>query len=159
MAFRIEPLQKAKNYAFLLLKFRLRSEKELYSRLKKKKFPEQIIKETILFLKDKGFIDDKVFAKTWIESRLKRPLGLKRIKTELNLKGIDKEIIESSIDEIKNSYSEVEIVTGIAQKRLSRLKGIEPAIAKRRLYTYLLRRGFSGEVVTDVVNQLCKQTD
>lgn len=151
-------LQRAKNYAFLLLKFRLRSEKEIYHRLKKKKFPEGIIQETLFFLRDKKFIDDNFFAKTWIESRLKKPLGLRRIREELKLKGLDKEIIDSQLSEIKKSYSEEESATKIAQQRLNKLKGIEPIKAKSRVYRYLLRRGFSPEIVIDVVNQLCKQT-
>jgi regulatory protein len=146
-------LQRAKNYAFLLLKFRLRSEKEIYQRLKKKKFPEGIIQETLFFLKDKRFIDDNFFAKTWIESRLKKPLGLRRIKIELRQKGIDKEIIDSELREIKKGYLEQEIVTKIAQQRLKKLKGIEPIKAKSRVYGYLLRRGFSPEIVIDVLNQ------
>jgi len=151
-------LQRAKNYAFLLLKFRLRSEKEIYQRLKKKKFPENIIQETLFFLRDKKFIDDIFFAKTWIESRLKKPLGLRRIKIELRQKGIDKEIIDSQLSEIKKGYSEQEIVIKTAQQRLNKLKGIEPIKAKSRVYGYLLRRGFSPEIVIDVLNQLCKQT-
>ena len=146
-------LQRAKNYAFLLLKFRLRSEKEIYQRLKKKKFPEGIIQETLFFLRDKKFIDDNFFAKTWIESRLKKPLGLRRIKQELKLKGLDKEIIDSQIGEIKKGYSEQEIVIKVARQRLSKLKGIEPVKAKSRVYGYLLRRGFSPEIVIDVLNQ------
>jgi regulatory protein len=150
----LQDLQRAKNYAFLLLKFRLRSEKEIYQRLKKKKFPENIIQETLSFLKAQKFIDDIFFAKAWIESRLKKPLGLRRIEQELKLKGLDKEVIDSQISEIKKSYSEEKIVIEIAQQRLNKLKGIEPTKAKNRVYGYLLRRGFSPEVVIDVINQL-----
>ncbi|MCX5701786.1 MAG: regulatory protein RecX, partial [Candidatus Omnitrophica bacterium] len=89
--------EKAREYAFLLLKFRTRSEHELWGRLKKKKFSPEIIKITLSFLKDKNFIDDNYFAKTWIDSRLKKPFGIRKIREELKLKGIDKEIIESQI--------------------------------------------------------------
>ncbi len=147
-------LQKAKDYAFLLLKFRLRSENELRQRLKKKKFDADIIEMTLLFLKDKGFIDDNYFAKTWIESRIKKPLGIRRLKAELSIKGINKAIIDTQIDEIKKSYSEEDIVGGIAKDRLNKLKGIDPQKAKKRVYAYLLRRGFSPEVVIDIINQL-----
>ena len=147
-----ETLQKARDYAFLLLKFRLRSEREIYARLKKKKFDEEIIKQTVSFLKNKGFIDDSVFAKAWIESRLKKPLGLRRIRQELNLKGVDKEIIDSQISEVKKDYPEEELVKKIAQERFKRLKGIEPRSAKRRVYTYLLRRGFSPETIINALN-------
>lgn len=152
-----QAIRKAKNYAFLLLKFRQRSEKELYHRLKKKNFREEVINQAISFLKDNGFIDDELFAKAWIESRLKRSLGLRKIQNELNLKGLDKKIIERQISEIKKFYSEEEIVNKIAKERFAKLKGIEPEIIKRRLYAYLLRRGFSSEVIVDAINQSCKQ--
>lgn len=148
----INALTKARAYAFLLLKFRLRSEKELYRRLKQKKFDEEIIKQTLSFLKDKSFIDDNSFARAWIASRIKRPLDLRRIKQELNLKGIDKDIINREISAIKNNYSEADIVKNIAQERLGKLKGIDPQKARRRLYTYLLRRGFSPEVIIDTLS-------
>lgn len=151
-----DAFQKAKEYAFLLLKFRLRSEKELLSRLKKKGFPEQVVKQTLGFLKEKGFIDDNLFAKSWIESRLKRPLGLRRIREELKLKGLAKEIIDSKISQAKKDYSEEDWVRRIAEDKFDKLKGVEPFNAKRRVYTFLLRRGFSPEIVIDVVNQLCK---
>ena len=152
------PLQKARNYAFLLLKFRLRSEKELYQRLKRKKFEEGVIRETLSFLKDKAFIDDRLFTKAWIESRIKRPLGLRRIRKELNLKGIPREIIDSEIIATKENYREEDVVDRIALQKFGQLKGIAPDKAKRRLYAYLLRRGFSPEIVMDAVNQLCKRT-
>lgn len=147
-----EALQKARDYAFLLLKFRLRSEKELCQRLKKKRFDEEIIRDTVSFLKDKGFIDDDLFAKAWIESRIKKPLGLRKIRQELNLKGMDKEIIDTQISEIKKNYPEEDLVKKIAKVRLGKLKDIEPASARRRVYAYLLRRGFSPEIIIDALS-------
>ncbi len=138
----------------MLLKFRLRSEEEIRKRLEKKKFDTQIIESTLSFLKDKGFIDDNYFAKAWVESRIKKPLGIRRLKQELRTKGIDKEIIESRINEIRKDYPEEEIVKQIAKEKLSKIKGIDPQKAKKRVYDYLLRRGFSPDIILDAVNQL-----
>lgn len=146
--------EKARAYAFLLLKFRLRSENELEARLKQKGFSEQISKDTVNFLKEKEFIDDRVFAKGWVASRLKRPFGLRRIKQELAQKGLDKEIIEDSLAQAKKDYKEGQIVRQLAGQRFSRLKGIEPQKARMRVYAYLLRRGFSPDIVNDIVKQL-----
>lgn len=143
--------QKARDYAFLLLKFRLRSEEEIYARLKRKKIPEETIRQTLTFLKEKGFVDDKLFAKNWLAFRIKRNLGLKRIKEELRIKGIKKEIIEEEVGAVKGHYCEADIVREVARQRLSRLKGLEPIAAKRRLYAYLLRRGFSQEIVAEAI--------
>ena len=152
-----DSLEKAKGYAFLLLKFRQRSEKELEQRLKRKKFSEEIIRKTVEFLREKEFLNDNLFAKSWIESRIKRPFGLRRIKEELKDKGLDKQIIEEKISEVKESYSEEAVVEQLARMRLGKLKGIEAFAARRRVYAYLIRRGFSPEVVTEVINQLCEQ--
>ena len=151
---RSESFAKARDYAFLLLKFRLRSENELVQRLKKKKFSEETAKEVAAFLKEKRFIDDNAFAKAWVSSRLKRPLGLRKIRQELRQKGIDQEIIETEIDKVKD-YSETQIVLDLARARLSRLKGIEPVKAEARVYAYLARRGFSPETIIDILSQLC----
>ena len=151
---KLDAPEKARAYAFLLLKFRLRSVKEIHGRLKIKGFEEGIIKETVSFLKDKGFIDDRLFAKSWIDSRIKKPLGLRRIEAELRLKGISKEIIDSLISETKKNYCEPDLVAKIAKERLEKLKGIEPQKAKRRVYAYLVRRGFSPETVIDTI---CRQ--
>lgn len=150
----MENQDKAKNYAFLLLKFRPRSEKEIFERLKKKRFNLEIIQKTLSFLKDKGFVDDKYFTKAWVESRIKKPLGLRRLKEELKIKGVAQEIIDSQINESKQDYSESDIVRKIAKDRLQRIKGINPQKAKQRIYAYLLRRGFSPEAAIDAINQL-----
>ena len=154
---RTEAFAKARDDAFFLLKFRLRSVDELFLRLKRKKFPEVTAREVVAFLKDKKFIDDNVFAKAWLNSRLKRSLGLRRIRQELGQKGVEKEVVESEISKVKG-YSESEIVLGLAKKRLEKLKAVERAVAKRRVYAYLVRRGFSPEAVIDTLNQLCTQS-
>ncbi|KPK99149.1 MAG: hypothetical protein AMJ95_00875 [Omnitrophica WOR_2 bacterium SM23_72] len=151
---REELVEKARNYAFLLLKFRLRSEQELCQRLKRKKFEEPIIGKTLAFLKARGFIDDQVFARAWVTARLKKPLGLRRIRQELRAKGIEEEIIDSQIREIKKDYPEGEIVKQLAKTKLGKMKDLEPRVAKRRVAAYLLRRGFPPETVTDVISQV-----
>jgi len=144
--------EKAREYAFLLLKFRLRSEKELLQRLKQKGFSEELSQETVNFLKDKEFIDDRVFAKGWVSSRLKRPFGLRRIKQELVQKGLEKEVIEETFARAKEGYDEGGIVRQLAEQRFSRLKGVETLKARQRVYAYLMRRGFSPDVIGEVVN-------
>lgn len=144
----------ARAYAFLLLKFRLRSENELKGRLKQKGFSEELSQDTVNFLKDKEFIDDRVFAKGWVAARLRRPFGLRKIRQELMQKGLDKEIIDHSLSQVKEHYNESQIVSQLAQQRFSKLKGIELLKAKARVYAYLMRRGFSPDIISDIVKGL-----
>jgi len=147
-------LLKAREYCFLLLKFRLRSEKELSQRLKKKSFSPQVIKETVDFLREKKFIGDEDFARMWISSRIKKNLGIKRLRQELNLKGISKEIIEKEIENLKTDYSEEEVVERIVQEKLARIKIADLQKAKSRICGYLMRRGFSGEAIYNSINKI-----
>ncbi|MDD5431971.1 MAG: regulatory protein RecX [Candidatus Omnitrophica bacterium] len=147
-----EAIQKAKEYAFLLLKFRLRSENELRDRLRRKQFDSNVISQVVDFLKEKEFIDDEKFSKAWIKSRINRKLGLRRICSELKLKGISKKIIDSQVKKVASDYSESEVVKSIVEERLSKLKGIDPQVVKRRIYGYLLRRGFSPEIIYEALS-------
>jgi len=143
--------EKAREYAFLLLKFRLRSEKELAQRLRQKGFSEELSRETVNFLKDRDFINDRIFAKGWVSSRLKRPFGLRRIKQELMQKGLDKETIVETLAQAKVGYDEISIVRLLAEQKFSKLKGIEPLKARQRVYAYLMRRGFSPDIISNII--------
>jgi regulatory protein len=149
-------LDSAKSYAFLLLKFRLRTEQELAGRMKRKKFPPEAIRQTIDFLKEKKFIDDTIFTRGWLDSRLKRSMGLRRITNELKLKGVKPALIEESIAQVKDSYNEDEVVKDLIRHKAPALKGLEPQKAKQRMYGFLIRRGFSPDVIVDNLNQMIK---
>jgi regulatory protein len=144
----------ARAYAFLLLKYRQRSVKEISQRLKNKKFPEEVISRTIEFLQGKKFLDDDLFARAWIKERLARYIGPRRLKQELKLKGITDRVIEDNLKGAREFYSEPDTVRELAAKRAARLKGLDPKTAKRRIYGYLLRRGFSPELASDALDQL-----
>ncbi|MCX7661665.1 MAG: RecX family transcriptional regulator [Candidatus Omnitrophica bacterium] len=147
---------KAKNYCFYLLKFRARSESEIYRRLKEKGFSEEIIKEIIAYLKEKKFLNDLEFCKEWINSKINKKFGLERIKHELKQKGIETKIIEKEIERIKEEYPEDKIISEIIKDRLKRIKNLNPKKLKTKLFGYLVRRGFKIENVQDLLNQYIK---
>ncbi|MBM3248311.1 MAG: regulatory protein RecX [Candidatus Omnitrophica bacterium] len=145
---------KAKRIVFQLLKFRARSRKEIEDRLKKKKFTRETINSVIDYFDKLDLINDQEFASCWMKSRLTKPLGLRRISFELKQKGITEEIIEQLKDNIKDSYNEYEVVSDLAKSKLNKLKNIELDKAKSRIYRYLLSRGFSIDVINEVVSEL-----
>jgi regulatory protein len=144
----------AERYAFLLLKFRPRSEKEIRDRLGRKGFSADIIERTVRFLTEKKFLNDRLFTEAWIDYRIHKPFGLRRVKQELRGKGIDARLIDECIARIQKNYSEEETVETAARERIGKLRGIEKTKAKNRVYAYLLRRGFTPSVVLEVVNRI-----
>jgi regulatory protein len=149
-----EAFQRARDYTFLLLKFRLRSEREVLERLSRKKFAPAVSGAVVAFLKEKGFIDDAAFARAWIDSRIRRPLGASRIRQELVLKGVDKKIIDRELKEAVKNHPEAPTVLDLARRRMEKSKGVDADVARRRIYAYLVRRGFSYGAVMDAMDKL-----
>jgi len=149
---------RARAYAFLLLKFRPRSCAELAERLKKKKFDQAVIEQTVSFLRAKRFIDDEAFARAWAESRVRKPLGLARIRQELFKKGISRDITASVLSDVGARFPESEAIRELARRKFEKSKDADARAAARRIGASLIRRGFSPDAVWDIVSELCKRT-
>lgn len=148
---------KAKNpqaYALLLLRYRLRSEKELRQRLSKKGYSSQDIEKTISFLKKHNFVDDARFTHAWIQASLRKSLGKRRIIGELKRLGVDEELIQQELANLSNNYDESKMLLQLAKKRIKFLKNLDKDKLKRRLFTYLFRRGFEPELINETINRL-----
>lgn len=158
---RTKDLASARNYVWRLIAFCQRSEREIRDRLKIKEYEPKIVEEVAAYFKDLGYINDKEFARSWIESRLAKPLGLRVIREELKKKGIEEEIIDSLLKEKKPAGDESAIVEKLAEKYLNTLKRKEGTVQriKPKLYGYLIRRGFSPDIVTETISRIIKDNN
>ena len=140
--------------ALRFLKIRPRSIGELKEKLVLKGFSSMDIEATILDLMASGSLDDRAFTKSWINYRLARPFGFTRIIRELKAKGIDQEIIEQAVAQIKGSYDPQAVALELARRRWQRMPDIDPAKKKKRVLDFLLRRGFEIDTVISVLKKL-----
>jgi regulatory protein len=144
-------LKKAKNRAFSLLKLRPRSVHEIRQKLHERKFAASLIEDVLAYLLEYRFLDDRAFARAWIQSRLLRPYGRRRIAMELRDKGIEKELLEEELDKAFSDVDEGALAEDLARRRFQRMKGVEPLKARQRLQNYLIRRGFDIDVIRRAV--------
>ncbi len=149
-----QELIKARNSVFRLLKFRARSKQEIIDRLKKKKFSGSVIKNTVEYFQELNYINDNDFAASWVSTKIAKPLGPRRIFFELKQKGVGEEIIEEAWDKASKDYSELSVALSLAEKRMRLNRGIDKNKAKQRIYGYLNRRGFSPDVIIEVLQKL-----
>ncbi|MCK4994184.1 MAG: regulatory protein RecX [Candidatus Omnitrophica bacterium] len=150
----LSELESAKNFALRLIKFRTRSKYELLNRLKRKHYPEEIIKQVLDLLTNLGYVDDLTFAKAWVNGRLHfKPRSRKLLAYELKNKGIEETIIEGCLAGL-NSKIEEQIASKLVQKKILKFKGLSRETKKRRLIGYLSRRGFSGGISYKIINEL-----
>ena len=69
---------------------------------------------------------------------------------------MDADLVEAAIREVFGRGSEAALALAAGRKRLPALEKRDPGRAPVRLRDYLLRRGYPGGVVTQVVRTLCK---
>jgi len=147
-------IDKAKISAFRLLKFRIRSIKEMEMRLKKKNFSLAVIREVLDFLLDLEYLDDLTFARSWIINRRQlNPRSKRLITYELKQKGVDLNIIEQAFNMLGDD-PDIEIAQGLAARKYEKLKQLSPDIIKRRLISFLQRKGFSSAIIFNIVKGL-----
>jgi len=151
----LRKISKAKDYANLLLKFRYRSVAELQDKLTEKGFPESTVFELIEEYKRKGLLDDIKFAKMWTQDRMNlKPKGRLLVKQELKQKGLSEEAIEEGINDAGLELQEYELARDLAKKRMQQLNGVPKLKLRKRLYDYIVRRGFEYEVAAKAVKEV-----
>jgi regulatory protein len=144
-----EVKKESKDAALKFLSYRMRSEKEVRDKLKKKEFANDLIDEVIKDLKRINLIDDSNFASAFVRDKISnKPQGKILLKQELWKKGIKDETIEKVLKEyFEDEEEELNLAKNLLEKRKKRYENLDKNIAKRRMMSFLLRRGFSYEIV------------
>ena len=146
---------RARNNAYALLRQRPRSVYEIRNRLKLKGYADPLIEDVVASLERTGDLNDERFARFWIESRMRmNPAGEVVLKYELKRNGISDNIIEAVLNEKAEKYDEYEIALSMAKDRFERLKKLDRRKATKRIYDFLLRRGFTDDNIRRVVENL-----
>ena len=143
--------KRAKLRAMHLLERMDRTEAELYTKLKRDLYPEDIIEIAMQYVKSFGYIGDKGYARRFVESRQGSKSKLE-IKMSLLQKGISKEIVSEVLEAYYDGQDEsMAIQRLLDKKRFSAETATEEE--KRKIYGYLMRKGFSYEEIRRVIKE------
>lgn len=146
---------RAKNNAYLLLRTRPRSEHEIRERLKMKGYDGTVIDGVVEDLKRTGNIDDAKFARFWVESRMHmNPMGDVILKHELKSKGVSDSVVEATLQDKAKLYDEYEVAFSMAAERYKRFQKLDRRKALKRVYDFLLRRGFKYDTIRKITEEL-----
>ena len=152
-------LLKAKSDALRLLGHASRSVEELKTRLKKKKYSDEIVSDVIDSFKRQGLLDDEKFAKLLAASRsYTRPTGRRQLEFDMRRKGLSKESIGRAIEGL-GEIDEKKTARDLVFTRFSKMTGISDQKKKTRLFGFLKRRGFANETIFAVMNELFKDME
>jgi len=148
---------KALLYALKLLSMRMHSEKELTKKLYAKKFHPAEIHALLEKLKERKLIDDSVFTRTYVDQLRNKATGDIRIKFQLKKKGLSEKTIENCFSK-ENADDQRKRALEIASLKLKPGKGADPK-ERKRIFDYLVRKGFDFEICRDVMGKLMKMKD
>ena len=128
-----------------LLSRRPYTEAELRERLARRGLEDDVIEHTMARLDSLDLVDDGSFAKQWVEERASRKgLGSRRLRAELERKGVAPEEIDEAL--AAEAGSELERATALAAKRVARVTHLPLPQQGGRIFTWLVGRGFESEV-------------
>jgi regulatory protein len=174
-----EQQQQVYEGALNFLSYRPRSVREVEQRLRKKGYQPGQIEAAIARLSKQGYVDDREFARFWINNRQTfSPRGPRLLRSELRQKGVSSEIVEEILAEHREEQStqaeqaaEVAAIYNIkedepapgsdeatalslARKRMRLLANLDPITQKRRLAGFLARRGYGYDTIDAVMKRV-----
>ncbi|MCF6766360.1 recombination regulator RecX [Thiotrichales bacterium 19S3-7] len=145
-------VKKAKSYAISLLAKREYAAQELKQKLINYQLTENEIDSLLVELAEKGFQSDFRFAESLVRFNLAQNRGRYRIIGELKQKGIDADLFETVISEIKPNWHI------LCLKRIEKYVQSSDALndfkVMEKLKRYLVYHGFSFDEINYAIKQM-----
>lgn len=140
--------------ALNVLGYRARARGEMRERLSRAGYASETVEEVLARLEELGYLDDEGFARDAVRAKANRKYGPRRVLSDLRRAGVDEEIAREAVEEGFAVGSELEAALEIARRRYNTVE--DPGDAgrgsgqARRVYGFLMRRGYSAEVCAEV---------
>jgi SOS response regulatory protein OraA/RecX len=159
--------------AAAFLAVRSRSVEETRRRLLHLGYPAAICDEVVQRLIDMRYLDDREFARAWVESRDRaKPRGSVALRRELQLKGVPEDTISETL-EARSALAVGASVPGpsgdavadadrVAARRLldrrarTLSREVDPQRRRQKAYALLARNGFAPDVCNEIASSLAE---
>ncbi|NDJ86759.1 MAG: RecX family transcriptional regulator [Chloroflexi bacterium] len=147
---------KAYDRAIRYLASRPRSAQEVRRKLQTADFNPEVIEAVIDRLEDMNYLDDLAFAQMWVRDRSQfNPRGPMALRAELRTKGIT----DTTIDVALTDLDVIPLAMAAAEQKSRSLRAADQHSFRRKLSSYLARRGFDFETISTVVDSLIESMD
>lgn len=146
---------RARAVALNYVDYQARTVEEVRRKLCKKGYNDVDSEDAIQYLLGYGFLDDEAYAKSYVRGRFAGSgYGPRRLRAELIRKGVSSSIIANALTELVKEVDLESKARQLAHRRWESLSR-EPDIRKRKkkLFDYLVRRGFDYHIVSRIVDE------
>jgi SOS response regulatory protein OraA/RecX len=127
------------------------SSREMRELLLAREFEEAEVEEELDRLESVGLLDDGLLAEMLVRTlRERKGLGRSALVGELKRRKLHPDAIDAALAVVEID-DELDRAIAIAERRAPQLRSYDAETAKRRLGAFLMRKGYSGSVVSTAV--------
>jgi len=147
---------KAYDRAVKFLSYRARSVAEVTRYLRDKDYSDEVIEHTVTRLLEQSYLNDEEFARAWLRNREQlSPRGQQALRYELRQKGIADQVI----DTVLAGLDEDALAWAAVESKLSRWQNLPEQEFKKKLISFLNRRGFSYAIANDIFHRAWNESE
>ncbi len=141
------------------LNSRAKSIKEMKNYLVKKEYPLEYIDFAIDELKNKKYLDDRIFTKSYIQNQIiTTSRGPYRIVKELHDKGVDSDIIEDEIGAFDKDI-QIEKINKIINKSIKSNHTRGGVVLKNKIISDLITLGYEYSIINSIIDTYTFKND
>lgn len=134
--------KRAKKRALHLLERMDRTEEQLRRKLAEGEYPPDIVEDALAYVKHYHYVDDARYAECYVRFH-GGTKSRRRLLMELEGKGVGRELARQVLDAADTERDEPAMIRKLLEKRHYNPQEASPQ-DKRRMYGYLMRRGFQS---------------
>lgn len=144
---------KAQDTALHFIGYKMRTVQEIRRKLAEKEFAEETIEKVIAFLEKYGYADDREYCRKYIKEKLRmKPKSGYALKIELRQRGISPRTIDEVMGEME--MDEAGDAFRWLEKKSRGQWPPENEKKKKQLYDFLLRKGYSYDIIGEAFRQM-----
>jgi regulatory protein len=144
--------------ALRILERRRRTRAEVARKLKDKGFEAADVEAVCDRLEEVKLLDDREYARLYLQGRGSRPRGTRLLLVELRRKGVPEpvalEALAALAGEGGQGEAELERALTLARQAARKVAGLAPREARQKLFQALARRGFDMDAIEAAVRQV-----
>ena len=142
-----------------MLASRARSARELRLGLLRKREPEPLVDAAVARLLVTGALNDELFARQFVRSRITRAgFSKRRLQAELARRGVERSAVDAAIAEVREEeqIDPAETLQRLAARKLRTMSKLDEATRRRRLYAFLARRGYESHEIREALAKIAE---
>lgn len=144
--------QKALSSALRILTVRDHSKYELIHKLKQRGFIPDAIDKAVSECERLDYLNDERTSRLYVRQLIMKGYGERRIRLEVNKKGLRGEAIQRILSEILADTAEQEVAERIFTKNIKRFEREKNPLKRRdKIYRFLHARGFAPDTIRKLI--------